>query len=397
VRIDETGGAAGASTDDYALEISKNSGGYAAITASSSNVKADTGSTLSDGSATTNRATEGISDPGAGSFVAGEQEAGNGVVEDRQLTADNFTEHVFALTAVRADVVSYDTLDSRVTLNGGAPGMTNTVIPRITVYKTQTGVYFDGTNDYLSGVDVTGAGAEDSVCTVSGWIKPDAGITLSDYIIDWSSNRFHLYLTDESGGDCRIELDTRDGGGTRDFRIRSDRVIALGQWNHFLISVDLVPATPDVRLYINDAEAEDEAYGNRVVTSGGTIDWNAAGGGTVEIGRVHSGANLLEGAIQEIFVERDTYTDFSVAANRRKFITADGKPVPLGSDGSTPTGTQPLIYLRDPYNSFETNYGSLGDFTVTGALTDEGTLPELPSVGAGVPVFMHHLKQMANN
>lgn len=130
-RIQETGGASGATTDDYGLEFSRNGGAFTAVTASSSFVQADTASGLTDGAATTNRATDGIAD-GTGSFVAGEQEEGNGVIEDHQLTANNFTEHVWALLLIAADLGDGDTLDFRVTLNGGTPGMTNSVTPRIT-------------------------------------------------------------------------------------------------------------------------------------------------------------------------------------------------------------------------------------------------------------------------
>jgi hypothetical protein len=131
-RIQETGAIDGASTDDFALEVDKNSGGFAAVTGSSSNVQSDTASGLTADAVTTNRAGDGIAD-GAGSFVAGEQEETNGVIEDRQLTANNFTEHVWACKLIEADLGAADTLDFRVTLNGGAPGMTNNVLPRITI------------------------------------------------------------------------------------------------------------------------------------------------------------------------------------------------------------------------------------------------------------------------
>ena len=129
-RVQETGGVSGASTDDYALEVSKNSGAFAAVTGASSNVQSDTASGLVADAVTTNRATDGITD-GTGSFVAGEQEETNGVIEDRQLTASNFTEHVWACKLIDADLGAGDTLDFRMTLNGGSPGMTNSVTPRV--------------------------------------------------------------------------------------------------------------------------------------------------------------------------------------------------------------------------------------------------------------------------
>lgn len=134
-RVQETGGADGATTDDWGLQYQVNgTGGWTSITASSSRVRAYTSSGLTADGATTNRATNGISD-GTGSFVAGEQEETNGVIEDCQLTTNNFTEHVWALELVAADNSNGETLHFRMTLNGGSPGMTNSSTPIVTISK----------------------------------------------------------------------------------------------------------------------------------------------------------------------------------------------------------------------------------------------------------------------
>ncbi len=226
VRVDETGGGAGASTDDYAIELSKNSGGYVAITAASSNVKADTGSALSDGSVTTNRVSDGISDPGAGSFVAGEQEAGNGVVEDRQLTADNFTEHVFALVVVRADLAASDTLDFRVTLNGGAPGMTNTVVPRITITKNawveQNGSRFreflgtESAAGWLAAENIDISLAKEVAFRLRFVISNTGGVNENGTRYFWVSKNSGSYqkINDSSEVDANLSDDFADGDPT---------------------------------------------------------------------------------------------------------------------------------------------------------------------------------------
>lgn len=134
-RFQETGGKSGATTDDYNLQVSVNGGAYANITTSTQKVKVDTGSTLTDGSATTNRATNGITD-GTGSFIAGIQEEGDGQITNYQLTASNFTEQVWAVKLIAADFNNGATIDFRVSLNGGTPGMTNSVTPRITISQT---------------------------------------------------------------------------------------------------------------------------------------------------------------------------------------------------------------------------------------------------------------------
>lgn len=131
LRVDETGGAAGASTDDYQLQYlhtSGEAGSWTNITGATSTVQGTTAGLTND-AATTNRASSGISDPGAGSFVAGEQSS-DGLVDDMQLTANNFTEHVWGLRVVAADVTSGDTLDFRLST---PTGMVNSVTPRITI------------------------------------------------------------------------------------------------------------------------------------------------------------------------------------------------------------------------------------------------------------------------
>ena len=135
-RLDEvgSGNVDGATTDDYQLQVDKNGGGFVNVTTTSEDVQVDTGSTLSDGSATTDRATEGIS-AGIGAFAAGEQEDGDGEVTDFQLPGNQHSESVWAILLISADLNDGDDLDFRLTLNGGDAGMTNSVTPRITVSK----------------------------------------------------------------------------------------------------------------------------------------------------------------------------------------------------------------------------------------------------------------------
>jgi hypothetical protein len=58
-----------------------------------------------------------------------------------------------------------------------------------------------------------------------------------------------------------------------------------------------------------------------------------------------------------------------------KFFSAAGKPVALGADGSTPTGTAPRIFFSGDNSSFATNKGTGGSFTLTGSLTNASTSP----------------------
>jgi hypothetical protein len=141
LRIQEVGGGSipGETTDDYLLTYRLNGGGgYSAVTTSSTQVQIDTASTLTNDDPTTDRAVDGISD-GTGSFFAGIQEAGDGEITDFQHEADNFTEHVFALLLISADLVNTDFIDFRLALNGGNPGMDTSILPQVSIFKTVAG------------------------------------------------------------------------------------------------------------------------------------------------------------------------------------------------------------------------------------------------------------------
>lgn len=75
------------------------------------------------------------------------------------------------------------------------------------------------------------------------------------------------------------------------------------------------------------------------------------------------------------------FQDFSVAANRRLYFTPDSTPVCelfTSNNGGWASGGQPHIYLRDSYATYQTNYGTGGTLTVTGALTGEMSPCDIP-------------------
>jgi len=63
----------------------------------------------------------------------------------------------------------------------------------------------------------------------------------------------------------------------------------------------------------------------------------------------------------------------SSGTNRAKFVSG-GSPVDLGTNGATPTGNQPILFLNNAYGTFQNNLGYGGNFTVTGTLADGGTV-----------------------
>ncbi len=126
-----SGSASGASTDDYQLQYSLNGGAFTNVTAASTVVQGFTSANLTDAAATTQRLSAGT-----GSFVAGEIAETDGLLTDWALTANNFSELLFAIQVLAADTAEDDSITFRVLRNGAVfntysvtPTLTVTVIP----------------------------------------------------------------------------------------------------------------------------------------------------------------------------------------------------------------------------------------------------------------------------
>lgn len=129
-RVQETAGIDGLATDDFKLQASVNGGAYSDLGSEPVHVGGST--FLTDGDPTTDRATNGIS-AGTGSFVAGKLDEANGIVDNLQLTANNYTEILFVVFINSSTANNGMTVDFRLQVNGVT--ITNSVTPRITLSK----------------------------------------------------------------------------------------------------------------------------------------------------------------------------------------------------------------------------------------------------------------------
>lgn len=147
-------------------------------------------------------------------------------------------------------------------------------------------------------------------------------------------------------------------------------------WHHYLISVDLGHPLGEksIRLYIDDIDKTslfDEGEAEILLFNGLAF---LVGDDT--------GGSWFDGDLADFWfapgVSLLTGSDIT-EATRRKFISAESKPVDLGADGATPTGTAPAIFFRrDPAaaaSTFANNLGTGGPFTITGTLTNALTSP----------------------
>lgn len=230
---------------------------------------------------------------------------------------------------------------------------------------------FDGTSILSRGGDCTGA-ADSKSGIFSCWWHGDAG----------PGGRMLDTLVTAGGATVRFLAQCISGAPTigginpAATQVLDLRTVAGGYsmnaWHHMLASWDLAAGT--INFY------HDDVSDKSVVTStNDVIDYTVgAGGGDWSISGV-AGLTWV-GALADLYFAPGQYLDFSIVANRRKFISATKKPVYLGADGSIPTGVAPIVYqhLADaeaPAN-FATNRGPGGNFTRTGsALTTHGTSP----------------------
>jgi hypothetical protein len=209
---------------------------------------------------------------------------------------------------------------------------------------------FDGSNDYITrGANLTGI-ADGKKGIISLWAKfaaDDTGIALL------AGNDNALFqLVRESDN----TISFRAGDGSSYFaRVSSnDTYTSADGWIHILISWDLTTTT--VQMSINDGADTGSVLSNsdNNITYTALTDWGIAA--------YSGGGAKLNGCLAELYFNSAEALDISNSSNRRKFISATLHPVDLGSDGSTPTGTQPILYVK--MTTTPSNAGSGGSITV---------------------------------
>jgi len=229
---------------------------------------------------------------------------------------------------------------------------------------------FDGTNDYMTrGADLTGS-ADSKSGILSAWLRIDGHDGVQIFILENYSSALRFFFYRNSLNTFTIS--GRNASGTVILSLVSSTTYTTSStWRHVLASWDL--ATAAGHLYINDVSD----LGSSTLTND-TLDYTT---GAFAVGASPVGApgDEFDGAMADIYFAPGQYLDFSIAANRRKFISPSGKPVHLGTDGSLPTGTAPLLYCHlddgEAVANFATNRGSGGNLSITGALDTASSSP----------------------
>ena len=246
----------------------------------------------------------------------------------------------------------------------GAP--TYTVGPRPMRAPTYTNVPatgtvalgdFNGTSDRLGRTSDLVGDADSKVGIFSVWLRLDGGDGVALPLLGNGSDR--IYIERTVGNQFRMRM--RNSAGTLILSRNSlEPHTASGIWENLLLSWDLEGAdSAKQHMYVNDLS--EIAPGS---PTDDAIDYTQA---TWGIAGNAAGTLFFNGAIDELYFNTTAYFDFSVEANRRRFISSTGYPVNLGPSGYKPTGTAPIVYLRTPYNNAGLNSGTGGDFVINGA------------------------------
>lgn len=231
---------------------------------------------------------------------------------------------------------------------------------------TANAVTFDGSNDVVTrGAALTG-GADNSRGIFSCWIyRSGSGATQRIFA---TAGGFVFFEFDFSN---RLSITLVNAAGTVSLSFVSTSAISSGAWHSLVISWDTNFSAGNklFHCYLDDSSV-----------AGTKIDAGAAFNVAYEktnwsVGATDFPSQYLNGRLSEVYFAMGQYLDFSVTANRRKFLSATNKPVSLGSDGSLPTSVQPTVYLNNGAATFGTNKGSGGNFTITGTLDTSPTSP----------------------
>jgi len=250
------------------------------------------------------------------------------------------------------------------------PGVGNNITSNTNSGGYSVNTVDNGGTAYLTrGAQLSGV-ADGKTGSLSMWIRIDGGAGTFRYIFN---------IQDSGGGfqglNCGIDfidnivISTRNSAGAQILALNTAGAYTPGlTWYNVLASWN--QATGVTNLYINNVSDNDAP-----VVINDTIDYTK---NNASIFANTVGSLLFNGAISELWFN-PSFIDFSNSANRAKFINGNGFPVNLGSTGQIPTGTTPLVYLKNPAATFGTNLGTGGNFTTTGTLTSASTSPSTPS------------------
>lgn len=213
--------------------------------------------------------------------------------------------------------------------------------------------------------------ASSKVGTASLWCYYDQNQAITQFLMSVDASNSENAVFEISITNGRISVIGRNESLGNAWIFLGDSTVLLqdDSWNHILLAWDL--ANSIGMCYINDTDAYSANSTN--VISDTPVGYSRSNERMTIGGGEYIGSFWYE-CMAVVWFDT-SYLDISVQANRRKFITSGGLPEVLGVDGSSPTGSSPLVYLDNPASSFATNRGTAGDFLEFGSPADCASAP----------------------
>lgn len=224
-------------------------------------------------------------------------------------------------------------------------------------------VTFNGTGAFLN--RIAGLGLSDSATGILSFWYKGSGVATRQLL----SGQITTSIFDQN---VTVMIDTTNNAYIALYNAAGSILVAFktaaatlnnGSWHHVLAGWT---TGGTLHMYLDGSSSISTSFNNS-----GNVDYSQ---NYWYVGRLSDGTRTMNGThIAELYFHGGATLDFSVASNRRKFLTPNGKPADLGADGSKPLGVAPAVYLTNPAATFGTNSGSGGNFTLNGSFLDEGT------------------------
>lgn len=224
------------------------------------------------------------------------------------------------------------------------------------------GAKLDGTNDWITrGSDLTGM-VDGGKLTMAFKFRILSGDGTERTIISHQGTGVGWLL--RLGTTNKIELYAYTSAGATLITLSTNNTFAASAttWRRVYLAYDL--SVPVAYLFVEDTDET-----TITTLNSGTIDYTK---GAYTVGaRTAAGTILGPLTFDVIYADYVNYLNISTQANRRKFFSEGGNWIPKRTgNASEITGSTPILYLPQHYKAFQINYGSGGDFTVTGALEE---------------------------
>ena len=209
--------------------------------------------------------------------------------------------------------------------------------------------------------------------TLTMWYYPLVKLANNSHIFTFqsgtnalTSNTPYSFLIRTDDGSLEFQILWMNAA-SNSFKINQVKdTFILNQWNCMLFSFNASATDKSIRWYHNDVDQSAGTAPDLLYNFGST----GTNHGTNMSVASKVGQAPFAGAIAELYYAPNQFIDFDIEANRRLFLNADGTPVDLGADGSTPTGSKPITYLSlregEGAEQFAVNRGIGADLSVVG-------------------------------